>query len=105
WEAFVFANVEGFLYAYNALLQGYGDWLSDYRFSRADIETFTLELREGLVLGSRSVDLGTGHRHHFRLVLEPYSFRSREFRGAKARAHAWGSIRVSMGETFELPSR
>jgi hypothetical protein len=101
-EAFVFASLEGFAYAYNALLQGYGDWLSDYRFSRRDIETFTYELRQGIVLGSYRIDAASGRRRQLRLVLEPYAFRSREFKGPLARGHAWGGVRVVMSETFDL---
>jgi len=101
-EAFVFASLEGFAYAYNALLQGYGDWMSDYRFSRRDIETFTYELRQGIVLGHWRVDAASGRRQALRLVLEPYAFRSREFRGALAHGHAWGGVRVVMSETFDL---
>jgi hypothetical protein len=104
-EAFVFASLEGFAYAYNALLQGYGDWLSDYRFSRRDIETYTYELRQGIVLGHYHVDAATGQRRQFRLVLEPYAFRSREFKGALARGHAWGGVRLVMSETFALALR
>jgi hypothetical protein len=104
-EAFVFASLEGFAYAYNALLQGYGDWLSDYRFTRRDIQTFTYELRQGIVLGHYRVDAATGRRRQLRLVLEPYAFRSREFKGALARGHAWGGIRVLISETFDLAQR
>lgn len=104
-EAFVFASVEGFAYAYNALLQGYGDWLSDYRFSRRDIETFNYELRQGIVLGTYRVDAASGRRRQLRFVLEPYAFRSREFKGPLARGHAWGGVRVTMGETFDLGPR
>jgi len=99
-EAFVFASLEGFAYAYNALLQGYGDWWSDYRFSRRDIETFTYELRQGIVLGDWRVDASSGRRRQLRFVLEPYAFRSREFKGALAHGHAWGGVRVVMSETF-----
>jgi hypothetical protein len=104
-EVFVFASVEGFAYAYNALLQGYGDWRSDYRFARRDIETFTYELRQGIVVGHWHVDASTGRRRQLRFVLEPYAFRSREFKGALAHGHAWGGVRLVMSETFELPGR
>ena len=105
FEAFVFASVEGFAYAYNALLQGYGDWRSDYHFSRRDIETYTYELRQGIVVGHYSVDAAGGRRRQLRFVLEPYAFRSREFKGALARGHAWGGVRVLMSETFDLSMR
>ena len=105
FEAFVFASLEGFAYAYNALLQGYGDWRSDYRFSRRDIETFTYELRQGIVIGHFDVDAVSGRQRQLRLVLEPYAFRSREFKGALARGHAWGGVRVLMSETFPLAAR
>jgi outer membrane protein LpxR len=104
-EAFVFASLEGFAYAYNALLQGYGDWRSDYRFSRREIETFTYELRQGIVLGHWSVDAASGRRRQLRFVLEPYAFRSREFKGPLARGHAWGGVRVVTSETFALAPR
>jgi hypothetical protein len=104
-EAFVFASLEGFAYAYNALLQGYGDWMSDYRFSRREIETFSYELRQGIVVGHYSVDPATGRRRQLRFVLEPYAFRSREFKGPLARGHAWGGVRVVMSETFDLALR
>ena len=104
-EAFVFASVEGFAYAYNALLQGYGDWLSDYRFSRRDIETFNYELRQGIVLGTYRVDAASGRRRQLRFVLEPYAFRSREFKGPLARGHAWGGVRLVMSESFEITPR
>ena len=105
FEAFVFASLEGFAYAYNALLQGYGDWRSDYRFSRRDIETFTYELRQGIVIGHVDADAVSGRRRQLRLVVEPYAFRSREFKGALARGHAWGGVRVLMTETFPLAAR
>ena len=105
FEAFAFASLEGFGYAYNALLQGYGDWRSDYRLSRRDIETFTYELRQGIVIGHLGVDAASGRRRQLRLVLEPYAFRSREFKGALARGHAWGGVRVLMSETFALAAR
>jgi len=105
YEAFVYASLEGFAYAYNALLQGYGDWLSDYRFSRSDIQTFTYELRQGIVLGTWRVDAESGRRRQLRLVYEPYAFRSREFKGALARGHAWGGVRLVMSETFDLALR
>ena len=104
-EAFVYASLEGFAYAYNALLQGYGDWRSDYRFSRRDIETFTYELRQGIVLGHWRVDAASGRRRQLRFVLEPYAFRSREFRGALARGHSWGGVRIVASETFDLAVR
>src|SRR6185369_16523456 len=63
-EAFVYAS-----------LQGYGDWLSDYRFSRRDIQTFNYELRQGIVIGHWSVDAASGRRRQLRFVLEPYAFR------------------------------
>jgi hypothetical protein len=104
-EAFVYASLEGFAYAYNALLQGYGDWLSDYRFSRRDIQTFNYELRQGIVIGHWSVDAASGRRRQLRFVLEPYAFRSREFKGALAGGHAWGGVRIVASETFDLAMR
>ena len=105
YEAFVFASLEGFAYAYNALLQGYGDWLSDYRFSRPDLETYTYELRQGIVLGHHDVNAATGRVQQLRFVFEPYAFRSREFKGPLARGHAWGAVRLVMSESFELAPR
>jgi len=105
YEAFAYASLEGFAYAYNALLQGYGDWLSDYRFSRRDIETYTYELRQGIVLGHYDINAATGRQRQLRFVFEPYAFRSREFKGPLARGHAWGGVRLVMSEDFELGPR
>jgi hypothetical protein len=38
-------------------------------------------------------------------VLEPYAFRSREFKGALAGGHAWGGVRIVASETFDLAMR
>jgi len=105
YEAFVFASLEGFAYAYNALLQGYGDWLSDYRFSRRDIETYTYELRQGIVVGHHDLNAATGRLRQLRFVFEPYAFRSREFKGPLAQGHAWGGVRLVMSESFEIVPR
>ena len=71
-------------------------------FSRAELETLTYQFQLGFVLGIHSVDPGTRHRHDFRLVYVPESFRSREFKGPLARGHHWGGVRLAVGETFDV---
>ena len=104
-EAFVYATVDGFAWGYSALLQGYGDWRSDYRLSRREIETFTFQYQIGVVIGTHSVNALTGHRHDLRLVYVPETFRSREFKGALAQGHHWGALRIAVGESFDVAVR
>ena len=104
-EAFVYAALDGSAWAYNALLQGYGNWMSDYRLSRSQMESFTYQLQIGVVLGTHSVEAATGHRHDLRLVYVPETYRSREFKGPLATSHHWGAIRIAVGESFDVPIR
>lgn len=98
-EAYGFAGLDGYLYAYNALMQGYGDFWSKYRMSFDDLEHVTLNGRTGVAIGWLSLDR-YDHRHAFQIWFTPEAFRTREFKGGRARAHHWGGFGFVMSENL-----
>jgi hypothetical protein len=92
-EGFVFINASQRFVAYNALLQGYGSYRSEYRLHSDDISRSVREFAYGasVVYSRRSAKRSIG------LTWIPDAFRTHEFNGPNSRTHHWGSIFASFG--------
>lgn len=98
-EVYAFGGAEGYVYGYNAMIQGYGDFWSRYRMSGDQLERATLNGRAGLAVGWRSLDK-FGQHHALQVSYTPEAFRTREFKGPLARAHHWAGLRLVVSEAL-----
>lgn len=92
-EWFAYGSFAQRAYAYNALLQGYGNLLSKHRLGREDIRSFAAEWNVGVSVARIAAD----GRTKWELVYEEEAGRSPEFYGPNARRHSWGGIFLTCG--------